>query len=301
MNLPRPSEGKIKIAVQLVAEVTERVGNASPSERTEWPYVPFTRNIAFPDFISLDMPVSKFLEPTFSASKPRLGEAEEIKALRAILGDDTSSLLDLSPQELLSKFEQENWENGSVVNLDRNSYYFHAPTTLNSASGEKLFYNLIVKRIGPHITVKQYLSNPSIESLLRETKHDTKTKAGPTETPKSVFGFISGPHLRSLLDCYALELADGHRFSTTMSRLTAHEQFKYIAALNTMILLADSGIDMHDILSVTFRKTGSGKAETDWACEIKLKSDSPDSQKTITIDVSAMDDRKYRPIPFPNN
>lgn len=304
MLLPRPSEGNIKTAAQLVAEVTERIKVTNPGERTEWPYSPFMRNISFPEFFSSELPISKFLIPKSPNLQLELGEAEEIKALRQILSPDTATLIDITPQELQDRFKKGKWEDGSVVNVDKNSYYFRLATGLQGQSGEEMFFYLIVKRIGPHITVKQFLSNPLIEKIIGDKKQEEEkamngiqAEAGPAKTPRSVLGHIKGSQLMSILESYGRELVEGHKLETILSKLTASEQFRYIAALNTMVLLVDSGINIGKILNVTFRRTGEDPR--DLACDIRLKSDLPEGTETVTINVAELDKRKYRIILFP--
>jgi len=290
MVLPRPSEGNIKTAAQLKADVTERVRTANLDERTEWPHSPFMRNISFPEFFSLDLPLSKLIDPRFSTSQQGLEETEEAKALKQILRSDAVSPLDLSPKALKDRFRKGKWGNDTTL------YTFRAATALQNAQGENVFYYLLVRSIGSKMIIRQFLSSIETESRIREARLSAEIAEEHIEPSELPFISVGGPAMIRLMDEVISQRSAGRNVNTVLSELPNSKQLDYKAALNGILLLKDRGINILDLRKVSFRITGKG--ERDLVCKIKFWPESAYKTNSITINVAELDKNKYPLISF---
>jgi hypothetical protein len=291
------------VADQIVADITKKVGTLKPGERINWPHPSFKSSIPFREVTQWHGSISALLEPNLAYSQGQ-AESETIKALKQILGSSAAEL-DLNPAQLRSNSGLGELEDGSVVDVAGNSYYFRAPTTLRNSEGASMSYHLVIKDIGDGISIRQFLASPADMETARDAyraalevrkSREKKVEVSESDYP---FVFVKGTGLTRIWAEYGRELNRGNRDSMAFVAKAGGKEalFTYTAALNALSLLRDRRIVSDDIRKLTFRKTGPG--ERDLVCDIKVKLNSDYPAEIVSIDVSKLSAEKYPIIAFP--
>ena len=162
MFLPYSPDNGIITADKLIATARAEIEHLGQGQRIEWPHTPFThQGISFQDTLSPDnarFPMVNLLVPQQGVLTGR--EAEEMKALRGVVGD-SRFVYDFfcSPGELVNRYKLPDLDRTFAAEVG-DAFFLRVRTTLQKRGGGEIYYYAIIKDTQSHdgVVVTQFLS-----------------------------------------------------------------------------------------------------------------------------------------------